>query len=84
MREPEMMDALLFWLDELLRTYGDTVYVVTMSQVLRGEVRTRVLLIYCAGAGLDAEAHPRLPGGHLPALVRPLHRPRHALHLLSE
>ena len=39
-----MMDALLFWLDEVLRTYGDTVYVVTMSQVLRGEVRTRVLL----------------------------------------
>ena len=33
-REPEMMDALLFWLDEVLRTYGDTVYVVTMSQVL--------------------------------------------------
>ena len=30
-REPEMMDALLFWLDEVLRTYGDTVYVVTMS-----------------------------------------------------
>ena len=83
-REPEMMDALLFWLDEVLRTYGDTVYVVTMSQVLRGEVRTRVLLIYCAGAGLDAEAHPRLPGGHLPALVRPLHRPRHALHLPGE
>ena len=44
-REPEMMDALLFWLDEVLRTYGDTVYVVTMSQVLRGEVHTRVLLI---------------------------------------
>ena len=43
-REPEMMDALLFWLDEVLRTYGDTVYVVTMSQVLRSEVRTRVLL----------------------------------------
>ena len=83
-REPEMMDALLFWLDEVLRTYGDTVYVVTMSQVLRSEVRTCVLLIYCAGAGLDAEAHPRLPGGHLPALVRPLHRPRHALHLPGE
>ena len=83
-REPEMMDALLFWLDEVLRTYGDTVYVVTMSQVLRGGVRTCVLLIYCAGAGLDAEAHPRLPGGHLPALVRPLHRPRHALHLPGE
>jgi len=30
---PEMMDALLFWLDELLRTYND-VYVVSMSQVL--------------------------------------------------
>ena len=46
-REPEMMDALLFWLDEVLRTYGDTVYVVTMSQVLLSTehgARTRVLL----------------------------------------
>ena len=46
-REPEMMDALLFWLDEVLRTYGDTVYVVTMSQVLlstRHGACTRVLL----------------------------------------
>ena len=86
-REPEMMDALLFWLDEVLRTYGDTVYVVTMSQVLlitHPGARTRVLLTDCAGAGLDAEAHPRLPGGHLPALVRPLHRPRHAPHLPGE
>ena len=45
---------------------------------------TRTCITYCAGAGLDAEAHPRLPGGHLPALVRPLHRPRHALHLPGE
>ena len=84
-REPEMMDALLFWLDEVLRTYGDTVYVVTMSQVLLSpEYAPVYYLTYCAGAGLDAEAHPRLPGGHLPALVRPLHRPRHALHLPGE
>ena len=80
-----MMDALLFWLDEVLRTYGDTVYVVTMSQVLLSpEYAPVYYLTYCAGAGLDAEAHPRLPGGHLPALVRPLHRPRHALHLPGE
>ena len=32
-RSPEMMDALLFWLEEVLRTYDD-VYVVSMSQVL--------------------------------------------------
>merc|ERR1719499_442224 len=30
---PEMLDALIFWLDEVLRTYND-VYVVSMSQVL--------------------------------------------------
>ena len=28
-----MLEALLFWLDELLRTYDD-VYVVSMSQVM--------------------------------------------------
>ena len=32
-RSPEMLEALLFWLDELLRTYDD-VYVVSMSQVM--------------------------------------------------
>ena len=31
---PEMLEAMLFWLDEVLRTYDD-VYVVTMSQVIR-------------------------------------------------
>ena len=30
---PEMEDAFLYWLEELLRSYDD-VYVVTMSQVL--------------------------------------------------
>merc|ERR1719452_3793 len=32
-KQPEMLDALLFWLDEVLSTYDD-VYLVTMSQVL--------------------------------------------------
>ena len=32
-KSPEMMDALLFWLDEVLRSYDD-VYIVSMSQVL--------------------------------------------------
>jgi len=32
-KQPEMLDALLFWLDEVLSTY-DNVYLVTMSQVL--------------------------------------------------
>jgi len=32
-KQPDMMDALLFWLDEVLSTYTD-VYLVTMSQVL--------------------------------------------------
>ena len=32
-KSPEMMDAFLYWLEEVLRSYDD-VYVVTMSQVL--------------------------------------------------
>jgi len=32
-KQPEMLDALLFWLDEVLSTY-DNVYLLTMSQVL--------------------------------------------------
>eukprot|EP00092_Neocalanus_flemingeri_P026399 GFUD01028616.1.p1 GENE.GFUD01028616.1~~GFUD01028616.1.p1 ORF type:complete len:611 (-),score=134.31 GFUD01028616.1:98-1930(-) len=32
-KQPEMLDALQFWLDEVLSTYND-VYLVTMSQVL--------------------------------------------------
>merc|ERR1712119_100734 len=32
-KQPEMLDALQFWLDEVLATYND-VYLVTMSQVL--------------------------------------------------
>ena len=61
-REPEMMDALLFWLDEVLRTYGDTVYVVTMSQVLRGEVRTRVLLNLLRSCWPGCRGQPPPPG----------------------
>merc|ERR1712083_23717 len=34
-KQPDMLDALLFWLDEVLTSYDD-VYMVTMSQVLRG------------------------------------------------
>ena len=32
-KSPEMMDAFLYWLEEVLRSYDD-VYVVTMTQVL--------------------------------------------------
>merc|ERR1712179_359702 len=32
-KQPEMLDALLFWMDEVLSTYSN-VYFVTMSQVL--------------------------------------------------